>query len=255
MSGNSRDAHGLQQEVVANHREFAAVHGYTYWWERGSKVSQYGLQPYWTKIAMLRERMAVSPDEEFFVWVDDDIVLTNHRVQDMFAHALHAHPSSSIIVTQDASKWHSVNTGVMIVRNDARARGLLAELWRRATAVRADGVSLGFDSQRHCLHEQQALQEMLAERVPGIAAVRQRQESADQGPADPRLEPHSRPSFNLNTFLRWSHYDDERGLAQRFTDDGLWTKWRPGDFAGHCSGMSRVRRGICVHALLNAVQK
>ena len=234
------------------------------------------------------------------MWVDDDIVLTNHRVQDMFAHALHAHPSSSIIVTQDASKWHSVNTGVMIVRNDARARGLLAELWRRATAVRADGVSLGFDSQRHCLHEQQALQEMLAERVPGIAAVRQRQESADQGPADPRLEP--RPSFNLNTFLRWSHYDDERGLAQRFTDDGLWcvaphhtstcpragtwghvpilhrfeprlrygsreltplhdcvtvhrTKWRPGDFAGHCSGMSRVRRGICVHALLNAVQK
>ena len=64
--------------------------------------AEYGLQPYWNKIAMLRQRMDVAPAHAFFVWIDDDIVMTNHA-HDNFARALALHPAAALIVTEDAS--------------------------------------------------------------------------------------------------------------------------------------------------------
>ena len=59
----------------------------------------------------------------------------------------------------------------------------------------------------------------------------------------------------MNTFLRWSHFDAEGavGTSRRFESDEFGTAWRPGDFAGHCSGLSPLRRALCVAVLIGFV--
>jgi hypothetical protein len=143
---------------------------------------------------------------------------------------------------------------VMIVRNDVRGREVLDELWRRATAPRADGVSLAYDSQAKCLHEQQALQEMASEDEwrKHIAVLTQREQPAPTsvGAARTRLD-----DFNLNTFLRWSHYNAERAESLRFDADAHGSGWLRGDFAGHCAGLSPLRRALCVAVLMGSVKR
>jgi len=259
LGGSDRVA-ALSESVVHNHAEFAKLHGYAQWWHRGSLVSHLGYQPYWHKVAMLRAAQARYANASGFVWLDDDIVLTNHAGDDMLQRAL-ASQSASVLVTRDPSRAATLNTGVMIVRNDARGREVLDELWRRATAPRADGVSLAFDTQNKCLHEQQALQEMAAEQAwrSHIAVLAQRHDAhelnAPVGAGHTREERSREERFNLNTFLRWSHYHAERDESLRFDADAHGSGWLRGDFAGHCSGLSPLRRALCVAVLMGSVKR
>jgi len=249
LSGSDRNA-ALADRVVANHAAFAARNGYGYWWHRGSLVASLGWQPYWHKIAMLRRAVLRFPKATAFVWIDDDIVLTNFAGEDMLQAALRR-SNASLLATRDPANWIALNTGIMIVRNDETGREALEEVWRRATAPRDDGVSLAIDSQAHCLHEQQALQEMRDEEPRwrrSIAIVEQRTEEG--------REEHSaqqKSTFNLNTFLRWSHFNAERSSWLNFGHDAVGSSWVRGDFAGHCSGLSSVRRALCVAVLLGSV--
>ena len=42
-------------------------------------------------------------------------------------------------------------------------------------------------------------------------------------------------------------------VTVRFEGDRHGSGWRPGDFAGHCSGLSPLRRALCVAVLIGAV--
>jgi hypothetical protein len=240
LSAATHNGHGMVNAVVENHRSFAAAHGYRYWWHAGnlaeavSGQKEVPMQPYWTKVAMLRQALGDPGNAatDYAVWVDDDVVLTAPAT-DAFAAALSRLSSHDLLVTADPMAAVSkLNTGVVIVRNTLRARELLDELWRRASAPRADGLDLGGMGQRHCLHEQQALEEMVADGWAGVAVLPQR----------------DRSGFNLNTFLRWSHFAPDG--SQRHFDDPQAAQWRPGDAVGHCSGLSPARRGLCLAVLL-----
>ena len=125
LSGGDRNA-AMSDRLVENHVAFAQRHGYGYWWHRGSLVASHSWQPYWHKIAMLRiaarERF---PNASSWAWIDDDIVLTNHAAQDMLRAALRR-TDASIIVTRDpAVATATLNTGIMIVRNNEAGRAAL----------------------------------------------------------------------------------------------------------------------------------
>ena len=263
LSGGDRNA-ALAERVVANHEAFAQRHRYGYWWYRGSLVKQHGWLGYWHKIAMIRRAMVRFPDASAFAWLDDDIVLTNHA-SDMIAAALQL-SNASVIVTRDPANWATLNTGVIIVRHDEGGASVMEEVWRRASLRRADGASLATDPQsRGVLHEQQALQEMLAEshwralvtvlpqRSQADRAAEARHSSISQVNAAAKVVAATQPSFNLNTFLRWSHFDSERDQQMRFDADAFGSGWVRGDFAGHCSGLSSLRRALCVAVLLSSV--
>jgi hypothetical protein len=242
MSGSDRNTPFIE-DTVANHISFAQRVCYDYWWHKGNMAAP--RQPYWSKIAMLRHALQQQRQQEVLVWIDDDVVFTNFK-QNMLDLALSEHPNDDIIVTTDASrKIALLNTGIIIVRRTERAKELLDEVWARGLRGRR-GVSLAFASQDHCLHEQEALQEMYLEGYPGIAVINQRNQDAGEGE-------RSEQGFNLNTFLRWSHFNSKRQLHQRFPDDSTGSKWGHGDFTGHCSGMSTVRRAVCVSSLLASV--
>lgn len=243
MSGGNRDPHGAHQSVIENHRAFAQRRGYQYWWHSGSMVEEQGWQPYWSKIAQLRKRMRRHPEEKAFVWIDDDIVITNHAV-DMFQAALERYPNASVLVTEDA--WveaSALNTGIIIVRNNERAHEIMEELWLLATEPRQDGVSLAHASQRLCLHEQEALASLMHRTRCGSGGIEVLPQRGDEV-----VE-----RFNLNTFLRWSHFDGSRDQLQIYDHDSSASQWRRGDFAGHCTGLSYLRRGLCVRTLLASV--
>jgi len=249
LSGGDRNA-ALSERVVANHGAFARRHGYAHWWHRGSLVAQHGYLPYWHKVAMLRQAFDRFPSARAYAWVDDDIVLTNHREgEDMIELALRR-SNASVIVTRDPGSRTGfvLNTGIILVRNDDSGREVLDEVWRRASSPRDDGLSLAHDPQsRGCLHEQQALQEMIAHSAhwrARVAVLDQREQNDAGGEA---------VFWNLNTFLRWSHYDAERAEQLRYDADAAGSGWTHGDFAGHCSGLSPVRRALCVASLLGAV--
>jgi len=248
LSGGDRAA-ALSESVVANHAEFAQRHGYAYWWHKGSLVSELGWQPYWHKVAMLRAAARHFTNATGFAWVDDDIVLTNHAGADMLREAMRRH-SASVLVTRDASRAATLNTGIMLVRNTPGGRAVLDELWRRATVPRADGLSLATDPQARCLHEQQALQEMVwsGEWAEHVAVIEQRT-------SDTLTSDDGAIGFNLNTFLRWSHYNAERDETLRFDTDARGSAWLSGDFAGHCSGLSPLRRALCVAVLVGQTIK
>jgi len=271
LSGGDRNA-ALSDRVVANHAAFAARRGYAYWWHRGSLVAPLGWQPYWHKIAMLRRALVRFPTASALIWIDDDIVLTNWGGEDMLRAAL-GRSNASVLTTGDPASWVALNTGIVLVRNDEGGRETLEEVWRRATAPRADGVSLAFDSQARCLHEQQALEEMLGEpywrtRI-GVLAQRDHEHTPTMAVAaatgtaravqsaarDDATSEGATPQllFNLNTFLRWSHYNAERRSYLRFDTDRHGSGWVKGDFAGHCSGLSSVRRALCTAVLLSSV--
>jgi len=255
LSGGDRNA-ALTDRVVANHAAFAARNGYAYWWYRGSLVKPLEWQPYWHKIAMLRRALVRFPTATAFAWIDDDIVLTNFAAEDMLQSALRQ-SNASLLATRDPANWVALNTGVLLLRNDEAGRETLEEVWKRATAPRSDGVSLAFDTQARCLHEQQALEEMLREPRwrTRISVLAQRSAADDAAQAAVPMPPATvrQPAFNLNTFLRWSHYDSERGSHLRFDRDAPGSSWVRGDFAGHCSGLSSVRRALCVAVLLGSV--
>ena len=131
----------------------------------------------------------------------------------------------------------------------------------RRVQVRADRRSLAFGSQRRCLHEQEALGEMYTEAVAraatGLCIGGVSQDGNRRGSCLPAgivvLPQRKAGGFNLNTFLRWSHYDSSRKQLQRYDGDRPSGLWRYGDFAGHCTGLSHVRRGLCARGLLDSV--
>ena len=249
LSGGDRNA-ALAERVVANHAAFARRHGYAHWWHKGSLVAERGWLGYWHKVVMMRQAMERFPDASAWVWVDDDIIFTSFADDDddMIRAALRARPNASVLVTRDPGATAKLNTGVVIVRNsaDGAGRDVLDELLRRAAVARDDlgGLSLATAPQSACLHEQQALEEML--QLPDwrshVTILEQRAEVEAAAPA-----------WNLNTFLRWSHYNAERDENMRFEGDRHGSGWRPGDFAGHCSGLSPLRRALCVAVLIGAV--
>ena len=134
-----------------------------------------------------------------------------------------------------------------------------------AQAMRAKSFAKGGYFHELPLHEQQALQEMLAEshwralvtvlpqRSQADRAAEARHSSISQVNAAAKVVAATQPSFNLNTFLRWSHFDSERDQQMRFDADAFGSGWVRGDFAGHCSGLSSLRRALCVAVLLSSV--
>ena len=182
------------------------------------------------------------------MWVDDDIVLTNH-LDDMFRRALRRHQNASVLVTRDrrAHEQHPSQH-----RHHDRACGhrgarVLSEMWRRAAEQREDGVSLATDPQsRGCLHEQQALQEMIE--LPYWRA-RWPCSTSDADAYDestPRLpEEDGGDGFERRTQQHSPEHLSALVASQCRARCACASMATPmaaagrGDFAGHCSGLSQ----------------
>lgn len=174
-----------------------------------------GTMPQWSKIRWLLDSMGTG--YEYVIWIDDDIVIT--RTRNFFQEFLTQAP---LLVIRDAGDPLQVNTGILIVRDCPEAHSILSKIWEKRK------THLGKCPDQTCLHEQEALNQLLKE--------------------DPKVMHHTKIMMpreggrNLNTFHRESHHDWRRKRFLNYADDPVTYSWKKGDNTCHCTGMSEELR-------------
>lgn len=243
QSGNlERDV--MSEIVISSQEKYAQKYGYLYnaFTENLAKKCKnfYGqieeCQPQWSKIAIIKnwleEPKELCSGESWIVWLDDDMPITNpsYRLETIIEQ-LRENSLTSLIVTRDPQNWHqdretSVNTGALFVRNDLIAKKIINAVWN-ARNTPSIGGTLGTCKNQVCLHEQEALANFLKE---GANSYLKNSISI----VEPRKE-----NIGVNTLARSDeYYDIGRGnMHLNFKSDLASARWKPGDFAGQCSGL------------------
>lgn len=222
----------LSREVAKVHQEYCEEKGYHHLlFERNLAQDPSGktVLPYWSKIAGLKEMLNAEhyAAKEWFVWLDDDMVITNHEIQ-MESLIEKLAPSDHIIVTEDAVSQIfpniPLNTGFILVKNSDISRKIIDRLWN----MRFDSITSNYSyadcPNQSCLHEQQALTDLLKKpgRIPNLVRV---------------IEQRFLDGIGINTFSRSSHFDSVRQLVLHYNDPDH-SKWQPGDFMAQCTGLA-----------------
>lgn len=108
-----------------NHRIYAHLHGFDYRLECG--VDRGIKSKFDFKVAIIRRLL---PKYDWLVWVDDDVFFTDFEATNLadFIHAAERHDKFLVIAegaVEPNGWWSKINTGVLLLRNDARAHKLL----------------------------------------------------------------------------------------------------------------------------------
>ena len=220
--------------VAANQRAYCETKGYRY--EVYEENLAKGNLPYWSKIAGINRLLENKNENEFVVWLDDDAVIANEKIdlhaviQDLSA----KHPGADIFVTQDVPHAHTkLNTGVLLVRNTEFSRKFFKELMAMSSSQvpRLSGTATyGNCPNQVCLHEQEAMHDLLNEKPEYKKYVQIIPQRDDQG-------------LGINTFSRVDHFDDNRGgLHLFYGDDPESSTYKQGDFITQCTGLSTKGR-------------
>ena len=93
------------------------------------EVLDSGRAPAWSKIKLLQREMKNNPDIPYIVWVDDDILFTNHKID--FSELIKPYPfleSSGVLVSEDVI-WSPFNSGLIVVKNNEETYKYFDEIW------------------------------------------------------------------------------------------------------------------------------
>jgi hypothetical protein len=100
----------------------------------------------WSKVPFLLHAMEHAPNFDYYMWVDDDIFISdlNCEVTAIIAPYAERCTSSSgrapdFFVSQDVVDYSPFNTGLLVVRQSAAARSLLRDLYANGGTVKACG--------------------------------------------------------------------------------------------------------------------
>lgn len=224
----------LSEKVAAVHQEYCNKQGYEYLVFRENLARgtpQGDALPYWSKIGGML-RLLNDPNhshQQWFAWVDDDMVITNSNVK--LTDLIKKIPKAiSVVVTEDAMSREipsiPLNTGFILAKNDDNSRSLFKALWdMRFQLVPGHDYTYGNCSNQSCLHEQQALTDLIGKNV-GLASIVQ------------IISQRFLDGIGLNTFARTNHFDIARNLYLDYTADPPSSRWTIGDFMAQCTGLA-----------------
>lgn len=228
------DRLNLSRKVAENHKWYCTAHGYDYQvfeenLAASSDPNQHAL-PYWSKIAGFKKLLS-DPKlsrKKWFVWLDDDMVITNSKIklEDLTKKIAE---KIELVVTEDP--FYSLNTGFMLLKNDDKSRSLIQELWNMRFEIinKSSGHSYANCPNQSCLHEQQALKDILEITnywKPYVQIIPQR----------------FLDGVGINTFLRGSHFDVVRNMFFNYDEDPAISRWNFGDFMAQCTGLATKGR-------------
>ncbi len=171
ISGGDRNERRRFPELTERHTaQFATNQGYRFEAFSGNLAD--GWIGYWHKIFMILDELE-HPENKVVVWFDDDGVVS--LSSNMIEQYLKAYPNKSLIIALDPESFAHINSGAMIFRNSIEVRTLLVEMLKIGEEERKIGHGWTYDhgplqtlslcTQQHlCLHEQQALVELLQQK-------------------------------------------------------------------------------------------
>ncbi len=256
IAENNPERQALAKLVDDNHKEYAERWGLTH-----RVVSENLLKgqcattsdsihstkdcvPYWNKVAVLREWLnkpaAQSKIEDWYVLADDDMPVTNMKVDPFAAiDILRRGEDTSVIVARDVISWtgkeyDSVNTGLFFVRKDEASRKLIEKLWEKRNdyATYKDHCrTLGTCINQDVLHEQEGLARLIREDSSLLDRVMTVVKPRDTyGTTELALNTFSREGC----FVRKQNGWKEEKISYNDPKEGIW---RPGDWMGQTAGV------------------
>ena len=165
------------------------------------------------------------------MWIDDDIMMAPNRqggkswITDLIKNKLGSYVlKTTMLISRDAGDINQVNTGLMIFDVTKSMRDssieLLDVIW--SEGAKNDG-HLAYCANQSCLHEQQAVNDIIAN------SWSWRNKISIMNPRENK--------FNLNTFCRRSHYDENRDMYLNYHNDSEEYEYKPGDNTAHATGM------------------
>lgn len=189
--------------VAQNQQKYAARYGYGYFRYTAS------LDPTrpeeWSKILALLDQMQTS-QAEWLVWIDDDILFTNpHITFEMLIeqYASFTPETINLIIAHDAyhERGVPINNGIFLIRNCLWSQQFLITVW-------IEGARRGYLIRGQSLLEQQTMTELMMEDANVFSKVKIVSQRV------------------MNAFSRYPGYNDPED-----------SRWRPGDFVVHVTGM------------------
>ncbi len=191
--------------------------------------------PYWSKIAGINRFLNEPSNKKWIVWVDDDAVIMNPsiRMEQFIKEHGGDHPKTHVIVTKDVPiAATKLNTGVLIVRNSDFSRRFFKKLWeKRHEPIPNEGYSYSNCPAQMCLHEQQAMDDLIQRNPTYLQSVKIIPQRDEKG-------------VGLNTFERWDHFDVARqmDLNYRYIDTPESRCDHSKDYICQCTGLASQGR-------------
>jgi hypothetical protein len=85
--------------------------------------------PAWSKIKLLQREMKNNPLIPYIVWIDDDILITNDKID--FSQLIKEYPfqeNTGVLVSEDVI-WSPFNTGIIVCKNNEETYNYFDEIW------------------------------------------------------------------------------------------------------------------------------
>lgn len=145
VSEGSRD---FAKHTLARTQDYCRRHGFTFFRAVPNVDFEFdakSLAPQWMKIPALIAAMDKFPSAGVFLWLDDDVYITNETVTP--DDITRAAPTKTVFVSRDLSELTAVNpgnminTGVMIFVRSPSAAALLADVWAHTTTDKSFNVA------------------------------------------------------------------------------------------------------------------
>lgn len=245
-SAHTQERMQASRMVANNQQAFSEKNGYTYRvyeenlaLETDPEAGDVAFEPYWSKIAGINmilnnQEPSIKDEPEWIVWMDDDAIISNpdFRFEDVLHHYTSLQEDLNFIVTTDslsqAIESVPLNSAVLFIRNNDWSRDFFRQVWEmRNTKVEGKPYTYGTCPNQECLHEQQAITNLLFTH-PELA------EHARIIPQRDYFDPVE--GWGINTFRRESHYDVVRNQHLEYSGD--WYRARAGDFIQQCTGLA-----------------
>ena len=82
--------------------------------------------PAWSKIKLLQREMKNNPTIPYIVWIDDDILITNDKID--FSELIKDYSFHYVLVCEDVV-WSPFNTGIIVCKNNEETYNYFNEIW------------------------------------------------------------------------------------------------------------------------------
>lgn len=85
--------------------------------------------PAWSKILLLQREL--EKDYDYVVWIDDDILITNHKID--FREIIKMYDFENILIDDNGgtNKW-KLNSGIFVCKNNVDTKEFLKHIWSTA---------------------------------------------------------------------------------------------------------------------------
>lgn len=136
------DYRSYSKKTIANHLAFSSFRNMVYFYAcvNNFRANNDFLKAQWLKVQVLRDMLRDQniPEDSWIAWVDDDLVFnySDKRNLSMLDTYISRYSYASMIITTDTLLWKGnhdarFNTGVVMVRKNDIARGILHRWWHK----------------------------------------------------------------------------------------------------------------------------